>query len=422
MHVINNVCITVVLLITSLTSSAQEFNIEQSLFEQSKNKAIIISPLTVKKLEQAQVLVDQGNIQAALNSLNRTLYQVRTDYEKAVIIQTAAFIILLKDDETAYKQAIVLFKTVEQINSLSDNEQQNILLNIALLSGQIEDYKQAVLWFRKWMDQQTFADKQIDSKKTMQLAQFYQLDEQLKLAEIYYQKAIKQARKLKEPVIESWYVQWLGVNYHLENYKKSEAILTLLISMFPDNLKYYRQLAGIYEWQDKSKQALSAWEMAFKQGLIQNKQDIQLLAQLLLRFNYPLKAAKVLEQAYAKKEYVLLEFDYELLAGAWLAAKENTDALKSYQLAFNVLNNPKYALVIARMHIEKQAFKDALNILEQVNNNQDGDYYLLLAYVFVQIEDNKNAIINYEKALDFEKSTEQAKEWLDYLYLVQANI
>ena len=180
-------------ILLSAQVNAQDFIIENSLYEKSKSKATVISPLTFKKLNQAQVLVDEGNVQGALNSLNRTLYQVRSDYEKAVIIQTAAFIILSKDDDAAYKQAIVLFKTVEKINSLPDSEQQNILLNIALLSGQLENYKEAVLWFRKWMDQQTYAGNVIDSKKTMQLAQFYQLDEQIKLAEIYYQKAIKQA-------------------------------------------------------------------------------------------------------------------------------------------------------------------------------------------------------------------------------------
>ena len=408
-------------ILLSAQVNAQDFIIENSLYEKSKSKATVISPLTVKKLNQAQVLLDEGNVQGALNSLNRTLYQVRSDYEKAVIIQTAAFIILSKDDDAAYKQAIVLFKTVEKINSLPDSEQQNILLNIALLSGQLENYKEAVLWFRKWMDQQTYAGNVIDSKKTMQLAQFYQLDEQVKLAEIYYQKAIKQALKLKEPVVESWYVQWLSVNFRLENFRKSEAILTLLISMSPNNLQYYRQLAGIHEWQDNSKKALSAWEMAHKQGLIETKPDIQLLAQLLLRLNYPLKAANVLDVFYKQNNQNLFESDYELLAGAWLAAKEQEKAIDTYKKAFSVLKSRKYAVSIAQLYIEKSSFTDALNALKQVEDNKNGEYYLLIAFVFVQFNDNDSAIKNYEKALDFEKSKDQAQEWLDYLYLVRKN-
>ncbi|BCE02299.1 tetratricopeptide repeat protein [Marinicellulosiphila megalodicopiae] len=415
------ISLLITLVLTSFAFS-QNFEIKESLYEASKIKTTQLSPLTVKKLNEAQLMVNDGYNQAALNSLNRTLYQVKSPYEKAVIIQTAAHIILLKDDQQAYLQAIELFETVVQLNALTDAEQRNILLNIALLNGQLENYKQAVIWFQKWMSEQQYANKEIDSKKIMQLAQFYQLDEQLNIAETYYQKAIKQAIKNKEPVIESWYVQWLSVNYNLENFKKCEAILTLLISMSADKLQYYRQLAGIYEWQDNSKQALSAWEMAYKQSLLTEKEDVILLAQLLLRLNYPLKAAKVLDQFYKQSDSkTLLEQDYELLARAWNEALEFEQAIASYKKAFNVLKNPKYAQVIAQLYIEKLDFQNALENLNKVTENQSGEYYLLLGYVYVQLDNTLKAMTAYEQATKFEKSKNQAIEWLEYLSIIATN-
>jgi len=185
-------------------------------------------------------------------------------------------------------------------------------------------------------------------------------------------------------------------------------------------------LAGIYEWQDKNKQALSTWEMAYKQGLMNTKQDIQLLAQLLLRLKYPLKSANVLQTFYDTfNENVLnerlLASDYELLAQAWNEAKEHELAIDAYLSAFDVSKLPKYAVAAGQMYLERQQNQNAYTLLNKVTKNQTGEYYLLLGYVLVQLDNNEQAIKAYKQALNFEKSSQPAQEWLDYLTLVQAN-
>ena len=69
MSVVNKICRVIGLMTFSILLSAQvnaqDFIIEDSLYEKSKNKATIISPLTVKKLNQAQVLVDEDRFGGA---------------------------------------------------------------------------------------------------------------------------------------------------------------------------------------------------------------------------------------------------------------------------------------------------------------------------------------------------------------------
>ena len=100
-----------------------------------------------------------------------------------------------------------------------------------------------------------------------------------------------------------------------------------MVEIWPDDLSYWRQLSSLYSEQEQQMKAFSALETAYVNGLIDDEDDIVLLAQYYSTFDNPHRGAKLIESEMEDGNVEETVDNLELLSQLWSQAREHKKAI-----------------------------------------------------------------------------------------------
>ncbi len=306
---------------------------------------------SVKGEAESHGVVDRIKVQSLLDQL---LQMKLNNYEQALALQFSGGIAVMQED---YGTAYQLYFQVWQLQSLPDIQQINLektLAQLAMNRAQTDDqvtgqetvpvqaqsipqWQIGVNHLLSWMNavqaynQQAKSEQQvaITEQDYYLLAQGYAHVAQWSHAAEAIETAIEQSEARQKKVApENWYrlnlIACLKQNTKSSN-QAAIAVLKVMVKYYPQ-MRYWRQLASLYQQTDEYALALTALHMAYLEGVMTKPHDIKWLAQLMMQQKNYYQSADILRQAVNDQ---LLPADISNLtqqADAWLMAREYVQA------------------------------------------------------------------------------------------------
>ncbi|MBW1683524.1 MAG: hypothetical protein JRS35_00525 [Deltaproteobacteria bacterium] len=352
--------------------------------------------LAEEKYDEARALMEQMSKRKSLN-----------DHEKALMWQTYAYI---QSGREQYAQAVESFEKCLALDALPETAELGTQYNLGQLYMSVERYKDAVRVLEDWLGRVENPSANAYYLVSMAHVQL----EDARSALPYAKKAVELSKKPNESRLQLL----LALEFELKHYKQVADVLEVLVTHFPKK-SYFLQLAMVYGELGREKRSLSAFELAYVQGLLDRESELLNLAQSYLYHDIPYRAAQVLAKGLADGIIAEDAEHWELLGDSWLHAREYDEALEPLQRAAALSDDGNLLVRVAQVHLERDEPKEALEALEKGlskgNLDNPGNAYLLLGITLTDTRRFSAARDAFAKAGKYEKSRKAARNWMGHI-------
>ena len=368
-----------------------------------------LSPSAYQQLSAVHDHIDRQAHATALKALRDLLRDVPLgSYEEAVVLQTLGHVQVSRQD---YAAAIQAFKQSLALMQLPDETQQRLRYDLAQLYVAEDQSAKAITILEAWF--------QLADEPT---ADAYVLLGHAHAQQQQYREAIQpltKAIRLAERPRADWYEALLAMHYELRSYRHCVPLLREMIRLFPERNQYWLQLAGMHLAGEEYDAALTAFELAYRNGAVTREQDLVQLVRLYLYAGIPYKAARLLEEQMRTGAIRDTAGHRELLAHAWSSAKERPQAVEALEKAISSDDKPELRLRLAQWYFEDQRWEAAASILEPLLSGRNGESsdhaWLLLGIARFEQNDRAAARHAFLKAAQFSATETSAQQWLEFL-------
>lgn len=371
------------------------------------------------QLARAQKLADEGNkteglavlaeVESRLDNLN--------GYEQAMLYNFYGFMYYANDD---VEKAINSFtKVISNEKAIPDSLLISTRYSLAQLSMQKQDFDGALTHLKQW---QKVNNKPLTANQEMLFAQVYYQDKHYIDSLLHIENAINTANEANKPAKENWLVLQRATLYELEKPKQVTKVMEQLVSLY-SKPQYWLQLAGMYGEIGEEEKQVAVMEAAYQAGYISKSSDIMTLAQLYQFHGAPYKAAELLKEAIAQGTVVAKENTLDLLARAYLSAKESNQAIEVLKTLSKIADNGKYDALLSQTYLNTEQWKQAIIYADKaiVKSNDDsstsylGNMYLAKGMANFNLKEFKNSLSAFEKAEKLPKIKKTAQQWTKYV-------
>jgi tetratricopeptide (TPR) repeat protein len=368
-----------------------------------------VRPWTFQKLEEAEALMADEKYAEALQLLGDIGPEIDdAPYEVALVKRMQAGIHAIQED---YPSAARALKQALDSGALPEQVNNQAVVELAQLYGALHENRKVIALLQPILE----AMNQAPPRAYILLGSAHA---QLK----QYRKALaatKRAVALSEQVPEGWYQLLLGLYFELQEFRTAADVLEQLVRHYPDKENYWRQLVAVRTQSQEIDKALATTELAYRRGFLVGRGDLLHQAQLCLYLGVPYKAGDLLEREIAAGRLPADRERWELTANAWLQAKEWDKAVTALGKAAAESEDGRNHLRLARLHIEREAWKPAATALNEALRRggltEPGSAYLLLGIAYYESARRQQASEAFEQAYRYEKVRENARQWLAYL-------
>jgi tetratricopeptide (TPR) repeat protein len=314
-----------------------------------------LSEATYRQLERIHELIGRNEEKQALERAQALLTRVGSDYERAVVRQTMAFIHVGQND---YKAAIAAFEEALALDALPQQPYEQMLYNVAQLYFQDgrtgRTIERMELYFREVRSEPT-ADAHI------LLASAYA--ERKRYDDALQQVDLALARSTTPK--EAWLQLKLALHYELRQLPQCAEVLLRLVALVPAREDYWKQLSGILFEIGRDRESLAVLALAERQGFLDTESELRNLANIYLLLNIPYKAARILEGGL---EQGLLKADGKslgLIGDAWTMAREYEKAEAVFQRAAALAGDGEIDYRLGQIYVEDERWPQALEALRR---------------------------------------------------------
>lgn len=372
----------------------------------------LLSPATASKLEDIHELMEQKSYAEAMEIGKELLESTKgREYENAVVKQTIAYVYIYQDD---YQTAARYLKEALDMGVFAKHEWLSASMALGQVYVALEEYRKAIALLKPIVDGPE--QENVPSTAFILVANSYAQLEQFRQALPYTKQAIAREDKPRE----NWYGLLLAIYFELGEYRNAAETLEIMVANWPQRKRYWTQLAQLYLELDREQQALSTLALAYKQGYLDQQSDLLTLAQLYLFQGVPYKAAQVLKQGLEDDIIEPTSRHYEYLANAYIDAKEYDEALVALGKAADKADDGKFYLRQAQIYASRQQWNEVIQAVDKATDKglEDKDMgmaYLLQGMASVEEKKYDQALRSFRKARNYEKSREQAVQWIRYV-------
>jgi hypothetical protein len=217
---------------------------------------------------------------------------------------------------------------------------------------------------------------------------------------------------------ENWLILQRANYFELKQPKKVTKVLENLVRYY-DKPKYWIQLGGMYgEIGEESKQ-LAVMESAWHAGYITESASIISLAQLYRYHNVPYKAATLLSEAIDNGTIYADEQNLDMLAQAYIAAKNNDNAIPVLIKASTIADTGKFDASLAQAYLNLEQWKlasDSADLaIKRGSIERLGNMYLVKGMALFNLARFDESLSAFTQAQKLPESEKTAKQWYSYV-------
>ena len=370
-----------------------------------------------RQIERAQLLYADNKTAEAEAKLREFLERSKGGYEKAVALQTLGFIIAGEPKKIG--AAIKLFREALALGALPQSAHEQMMFNVAQLYLVSDQDGES----RKWLNDYLAETCNPLPDAHVMLASLHAEKKEYRKALEQVNLAIAKAKTPREP----WLQLKLAIHYEFKEFPRCAQTLLQLVSVAPNKEDYWKQLSSILFELRHDSEALAVLALADRKGYINKDSEFRNLANMYFYMQIPNKAGQVVQRGLDEKILEPDEKNLELLANAWLMARENDKAEAALKRAATVSSKGEIWQRLGYLYVEKEDWKSALDVLTQaqkkgVDDKQKGQLALLVGIAAVETKDLDRAEKSFRDALDDKDTRKAATEWLNQLGGMRAAI
>jgi hypothetical protein len=366
------------------------------------------------QLARAQKLADEGNGLEGFDVLDEVQDRIDTlnSYERAMLWSFYGFMYYGNDDVAS---AIDSFKRVVNEKSIPLSLRLSTLYSMSQLFMQQQNYGQTLEYLTQW---QALNSKPLTSNQHVMFAQAYYQNKEYHQSLTHVSNAIELAKSTKDIPKENWLILQRANYFELKQPKDVTNVLESLVRYY-DKPKYWIQLGGMYgEIGEESKQ-LAVMESAWHAGYITESTNIINLAQLYLYHNVPYKTATLLWEAMEKGTIFADERNLDMLAQAYIAAKNDDNAIPVLIRASTIADTGKFDASLAQAYLNLEQWKLASDSADQAIKRGGierlGNMYLIKGMAFFNLMRFDESLSAFTQAKKLPESEKIAKQWYNYV-------
>jgi hypothetical protein len=385
--------------------------------QMEERKAGLVSEGTAKRINQLLELTTNEQYDEALAGFKALQPKVVGNaYEEALVLQNMGYVHLSKGGDADFRLAIQAFERALTLKALPIPTENSMVFNLAQLNMQLENYQKAITLLEGWFK----ATVNPPASANILMANALGLTNRWREALPYVQKAIASTPNPQE----SWYKLLLAAQYELKDYKGCADTLEILTSLYPENKKYWEQLAGMYMEINEDSKALAAMGLAYRKGFITEEKQLLNLARMYILNDAPFEAGKLLDQAIAAKQVTATDKNYALMAEAWIQAREWSKATDVLAKGCDLAADGEMCVRKAQIHVDQLEYNAAVKAVDRAFQKgtlkRPGYAYMIQGRAAAETRNFKAAEEAFKKARGFEETRNSANTWLDYLQELQA--
>lgn len=367
-----------------------------------------MSELTYKRLSKIHELIGEEQYAEGLERLDKLVASVRRNaYEHAMVLQTYGFIWAQRGD---YGKAASYFQQAIDLGALPDAQVEQMKYSLGQFHVAVEEYREGIKVLNAYIKSATTP---VPPEAYVLLATAYAQLGQYRNALPPLSKAIAESKDPKEP----WFQLKLAMHYELKDYSNSAKTLLEMVARFPVKKDYWKQLSGMFLELSKEQDALAILALAERQGMLEESKELVNLTNLFMFLDIPYKAGRTLQKAMKAGQVPATADNYELLANAWLSAKEFDLAINALEQAAKTTDDGELVLRLAYLYVEKEAWSKVIPTLEKARKlgvDKPGDTALLQGIAATELGDHDAAIKAFSVAMKYEDTKPQAAAWLQH--------
>ena len=394
-------------------ANAQQANAQQTGAKKEKpskpktRRSEVLGKAAFQRIDQAQKLMAEEKYDEAFAPLQAMLDSDRfKPYEKAVAIQTIGFIHAAKGD---YPKTIASFERAIASGDLPPRVVNDLTYNLAQLNLAEDRPEKALTLLTQWL---ATIEGEPAAEAFGLKAQIHLLLNDLPQAELAVRKALS---KIDTPK-QSWTRILLSVLLQQERYKEARPVLEDAVERWPGVKAFWQQLTAVYYEEDEEKLAFVAQRAMHVQGMLTSSKELSGMAQLFLYHDVPIKAAQILQTGLDNGSIEKTEKNYELLAQAYMHAREWSKSIAPLTIAAEKSDKGKFYAQLAQSHLQDEEWAKAEAAMEKALQKggleDEANSWLLLGIARARIEKYDAAIKAFRKAGDDDDIAKDAFRWI----------
>ncbi len=373
---------------------------------------LVLTEKVFKQVTEAQKAIEEKRFPAAMSILQGLLGGELTPYERAIVLQTQGYVYTEQDD---YRRGADAFEKALSLNILPESQQHSLLYNLAQLYLATDQFQKSIEKFKAWFK----VAQNPQPEAYVAFASAYAQMEDFRSGIPLLETGIKNSNNPKK----EWYDLLTGMYFETKNFPKVAETLEILISRWPTEKRYYTQLAGIYSELKRERETLAMMELAYKAGFLEKSEELVQLAQLWMYHDNPYRGARLLETEFQKGRIKQTKENYELLANAWIGAREVPKSIGPLARAAELADDGEVYVRLAQAHLEKEDWKNAVEALERAVQKgklkNAGQVYLLEGVAYFNLERYDESRKAFARATEFSQVARTARQWLNHVEKVQ---
>ena len=188
------------------------------------------------------------------------------------------------------------------------------------------------------------------------------------------------------------------------------------VQIWPGVKAFWEQLTAIYYHFEEEDLAFVARRAMHVQDMLVSTKELSSMAQLYLYHDVPIKAAEILQSGMDGDRIENTEKNYELLARAYMQAREWDKAIAPADQGAEKSDEGKFYAQLAQSHIQNENWKAAESALTKALDmgglDDEADSWLLLGIARTRLEKFDAAIKAFRKAGDDDDVAKDAFRWI----------
>ena len=367
----------------------------------------VLGKTAFRLIEKSQELLAEEKYDEAMEPLQTIMDGENFKaYEKAVAIQTSGYIYAGKED---YEATIGAFERAIATGDLPPRVVSDLTYGLAQLHLAKERPRKSLQLMEQWFAAQ---EKEPGGDPYALKAQIHLILDELRAAE----QAIKKALSKEEEPKQQWTRILLSVLLQEERYGEARPILEDAVQIWPGVKAFWEQLTAIYYHFEEEDLAFVARRAMHVQDMLVSTKELSSMAQLYLYHDVPIKAAEILQSGMDGDRIEKTEKNYELLARAYMQAREWDKAIAPLTRAAEMSDEGKFYVQLAQSYVQGEKWGLAESALVKALNkgglDDEADSWLLLGIARTRLEKYDAAIKAFRKAGDDDDVAKDAFRWI----------
>ena len=409
-------------------TTTKNTNAESKSYRASK-KVPAMRNRVYAQLARAQQLADEGDKIAGFEVLSEVKERLDSlnSYERAMLFNFYGFMYYGNDDIT---MAVDSFEKVINEEAIPDSLIVSTLYSLAQLSMQTQNYTQALQYLDQWRSVNT---KELTGNQEMLFAQLYYQDKNYQQSLVHIDKAMAIAKQNNKAPKENWLTLQRASYYELNQPKKVTEVMEQLVRLY-DKPQYWLQLSSMYGEIGEEEKQMAVMEAAYQAGYVAKSNDIITLTQLYLYHGAPYKSASVLEKAIEQGVVFADENNLAMLSQAYLAAKENQNAIDMLIKLSEITSSGKHDALLAQTYLNTEQWQLAINAsslaLQRIADSalttdsiekDKATMYLIQGMANFNLKKFDASLGAFNKAAKFSSTEKTAVQWSKYVTRERVN-